>query len=61
MSATALATSPNCSQCGKPLTLDEMHYLDAGDGTATCSDCESKWMAEVEAWKRGDRDEFPHR
>jgi hypothetical protein len=61
MSATAITTKPNCSRCDKPLTLEEMHHLVNGDGTAQCSECEGEWVAQVAAWRRGERPDFPQR
>lgn len=61
MTAEALNVSTSCRKCGAPLTIEEMHYYDAGDGTATCNACEAQWLAEVEAWRRGERNEFPRR
>jgi hypothetical protein len=63
MSATPISFNPHCTGCGAKLTLEEMHYYESPDhpGTATCEACEGKWMEEVDAWKRGERDEFPYR
>jgi hypothetical protein len=61
VSAEAITTTPDCSRCAKPLTLEEMHYLCNGDGTAQCQECEGQWMADVAAWRRGEREDFPQR
>lgn len=63
MTAEAIKFDPNCTGCGKPLQLDEMHYYEDPDrpGTATCNDCEGQWMADVDAYQRGELDEFPQR
>jgi hypothetical protein len=50
----ALDISANCRACAAPLTLAEMHYLDHGDGTATCSECETKWMEACREWQASD-------
>ena len=41
------------------LTLEEMHYYEHEDGTATCEQCEGKWMEAIERWKRGELVDFP--
>lgn len=61
MSAEAIQGRTSCSRCSKPLTLEEMHYLCNGDGTAQCQECEGKWMAEVAEWRSGTRNDFPKR
>lgn len=52
---------PNCRKCGSALTIEEIHYYDNGDGTATCNDCEEKWLNDVSAWKNGELDAIPER
>jgi len=47
---------PHCRACQAPLTLEEMHYLDHGDGTATCEACETKWSRDMQAWRASDDD-----
>lgn len=42
MTAESIAISQRCRNCGAPLQLEEMHYYDHGDGTATCEKCEIK-------------------
>lgn len=59
--AERLNVSQHCSKCKAVLTLEEMHYYDRGDGTATCNSCEEQWMDEMAAWKRGDRESMPER
>lgn len=57
--AERVNVAQHCKKCNAPLTLEEMHYYDRGDGTATCNTCEEQWMAEMAAWKRGDRESMP--
>ena len=52
MTAEVIAINPFCRKCGAALQLDEMHYYDCGDGTATCNSCEEKWLQEIESWRR---------
>jgi hypothetical protein len=59
MSAQALRIEPKCRACGRALTLLEMHYLDCGDGTATCEPCEAAWAEKVQAWRHGAPGEYP--
>lgn len=59
--AERLNVSQYCSKCKASLTLEEMHYYDRGDGTASCNSCEEQWMVEMAAWKRGDRESMPER
>lgn len=63
MSAHAINFNPNCTGCGKPLDLDEMHYYEDPDnpGNATCNECEGKWMQEMNDWWCGNRDDMPTR
>lgn len=51
--ALAVTMKSTCRTCGSALTLEEMHYYDHGDGSATCNRCEGKWMAEMAEWKSG--------
>lgn len=50
-----------CKKCNAPLTLEEMHYYDRGDGTATCNTCEERWTEEVALWRIGERESIPDR
>lgn len=59
MSAQLIATSRTCRRCSASLTLEEMHYFEAEDGSATCSLCEQQWMDDVAAWRRGDLPDLP--
>lgn len=59
MSAELLKTAGTCRRCKASLTIEEMHYFAAADGTATCNACEGQWMADVAAWRRGELDDFP--
>lgn len=61
MSADKLTMSPNCRECGGKLSIDEMHYYDHGDGTASCNKCEGEWSNAVDAWRRGDIQKLPER
>lgn len=51
MSAGLVNVQTHCRNCFDGLTLEEMHYLDNGDGTATCSKCEREWMEAIEKWR----------
>lgn len=51
----------HCRNCLAPLTIEEMHYFDSGNGTATCSKCEEKWAAEMAAWRSTDSTPMPKR
>jgi len=53
MSATAVQIEPICRNCGAVLKLDEIHYYDQGDGTATCNKCESDWLEAMHEWRSG--------
>lgn len=57
MSAVDLRVGRKCRSCNSALSLDEMHYYDHGDGTATCDKCEAAWCEAVEAWRHGAGDE----
>lgn len=46
-----LSVEMTCCTCGRPLTIDEMHYLAHGNGKAACCACEEKWTAAVTAWR----------
>ena len=49
----AVDVAQHCRKCGAKLILEEMHYYDQGDGTATCAQCEGDWCGAVEAWRHG--------
>lgn len=51
--ATKINMHPNCRACHSILTLEEMHFYDSGDGSATCNSCESKWMDDMQKWHDG--------
>lgn len=51
----AITTDTSCKVCGQSLTLEEMHYYERPDGSATCNDCERKWSDEMDEWRRGER------
>lgn len=53
--------NPNCRKCGEKLTIDELHYFDHGDGTATCNECEGKWSNDCVIYRLGLIDELPER
>lgn len=59
MTAELLTTERQCFRCGSSLTLEEMHYYERPDGSATCNECEGKWLMEVEEWRSGEREDFP--
>lgn len=59
MSANRINIALNCRRCGAPLTIAEMHFFADVDGKANCDGCERRWMEEVEAWRNGERDDFP--
>lgn len=59
MSATLITTPRSCRRCAASLTLEEMHYFEAADGTATCTACEQQWMDDLFGWRRGDTPDFP--
>ncbi|MYM92605.1 hypothetical protein [Duganella vulcania] len=59
--AHLIPMKPTCRSCGGRLTLDEMHYYDQGDGTASCGRCESEWMQDMADWKAGKTDKMPPR
>ena len=61
MSATQITVSPTCKGCGAVLNLDELHYFDNGDGTATCNECERLWSDGMAEWRSGIRDDMPER
>jgi transposase len=48
-----LAMKPTCRNCEAVLEIDEIHYYDHGDGTATCNNCEADWLAAINAWRSG--------
>lgn len=57
MSAELLRTERKCRACGASLTLEEMHYFEDEDGSATCDACESAWNDAVGHWLlNGDMD-----
>lgn len=59
MSASSLKVAPICRCCVKVLTLEEMHYLDHGDGSASCEECEQAWMNAMDVWRNGAGDKMP--
>jgi hypothetical protein len=60
--AERILVAPTCAECGRALTLEEMHWYDHGNGCATCEACELKWQQKVQAWLRGGAgDEMPAR
>lgn len=59
--ALVLDVDKNCRSCGKPLTLEEMHYYAYEDNSATCTECETKWMEAVAAWRDSGKGEMPPR
>jgi DNA-directed RNA polymerase subunit RPC12/RpoP len=59
--ATVVHMSHQCRSCGQTLTLEEMHWYDAGDGTASCNQCESRWMVEMARWKEDGHGPMPER
>lgn len=50
-----------CRKCNAALTLEEMHYFDHGDGTATCNTCEGEWMQAMADWRAGPSRPMPER
>lgn len=60
--ANLLTMASCCRKCMTPLTLEEMHYLSHGDGTATCNKCETEWMQAMAEWRAsGDNKPMPER
>lgn len=49
--ANLLNAATHCRKCHAALSLEEMHYLSHGDGTATCDKCETAWMQAVAEWR----------
>ncbi|MDO8417715.1 MAG: hypothetical protein Q7S87_16065 [Agitococcus sp.] len=51
--ASVVMMRTTCRACQAKLTLEEMHYFDQGDATATCATCEGAWMEAMAQWKEG--------
>lgn len=43
-----------CASCGAALTLEEAHYYGA-----SCEKCEGAWHEDVQAFRRGEREDLP--
>lgn len=61
MSGELIQINQNCRNCSSPLNIEEMHYYNQGDGTASCEKCEQEWMKEIEEWREGEREQMPQR
>lgn len=57
MTAVLLRTRMRCLECGRHLTLEEMHYYERPDGSASCDACERAWLRSVSQWRLGGQDD----